>query len=69
MSLSSFALSRFALLEGGFVRREVRCEPAFVADTAEFLARLRGENVEDLQAYTADNFHRLFSKTKARAGA
>jgi TatD DNase family protein len=44
-------------------------EPAFVADTAEFLAGLRGESVEDLQAYTADNFHRLFNKTKARAGA
>lgn len=44
-------------------------EPAFVADTAEFLARLRGESVEDLQTYTADNFHHLFSKTKARAGA
>jgi TatD DNase family protein len=40
-------------------------EPAFVADTAAFLARLRDEEVERLQAYTADNFHRLFSKTAA----
>ncbi len=40
-------------------------EPAFVADTAAFLARLRGEEVEDLQAFTADNFHRLFAKTVA----
>jgi TatD DNase family protein len=44
-------------------------EPGFVADTAAFLANLRGESVEDLQAYTARNFHDLFDKTKARAGA
>lgn len=41
-------------------------EPGFVADTAAFLARLRGEELEDLQRYTAENFHRLFSKTTAR---
>ncbi|MEH3099509.1 TatD family hydrolase [Sphingomonas adhaesiva] len=40
-------------------------EPAFVADTAAFLARLRDEDVEELQHYTADNFHRLFAKTVA----
>lgn len=40
-------------------------EPAFVADTAAFLAKLRGEEVADLQAYTAHNFHALFSKTVA----
>ena len=40
-------------------------EPAFVADTAAFLAALRGEETETLQRYTADNFHRLFSKTAA----
>ena len=40
-------------------------EPAFVADTAAFLAQLRGEEVETLQCYTADNFHRLFAKTAA----
>lgn len=44
-------------------------EPGFVADTAAFLANLRGESVEDLQAYTARNFHDLFDKTTARAGA
>ncbi|PZQ60876.1 MAG: LuxR family transcriptional regulator [Sphingomonas taxi] len=38
-------------------------EPGFVADTAAFLSRLRGEDVEELQHYTAQNFHRLFSKT------
>jgi TatD DNase family protein len=38
------------------------CEPAFVADTARFLAALRGEEVEALAATTADNFRRLFGK-------
>ncbi|WP_203310087.1 TatD family hydrolase [Sphingomonas beigongshangi] len=37
-------------------------EPAFVADTAAFLAKLRGERIEDLAARTADNFYALFSK-------
>jgi TatD DNase family protein len=40
-------------------------EPAFVADTAAFLAELRGENVEELKTVTARNFHQLFSKTRA----
>lgn len=40
-------------------------EPAFVADTASFLAELRGEKVEDLQRATAENFYALFSKTRA----
>jgi TatD DNase family protein len=39
------------------------CEPAFVADTAEFLAGLRGESVEELAEYTTRNFHTLFDKT------
>ena len=38
-------------------------EPAFVADTAMFLANLRGDDVEQLQAVTARNFHSLFAKT------
>lgn len=38
------------------------CEPAFVADTARFLAQLRGESVETLAAATSANFSRLFSK-------
>lgn len=38
------------------------CEPAFVADTARFLADLRGEPVEKLAAYTAANFDALFTK-------
>jgi len=39
-------------------------EPAFVADTARFLATLRGEPVEDLAARTADNFFTLFAKAR-----
>jgi TatD DNase family protein len=38
------------------------CEPAFVADTARFLAGLRGEPVEALAATTHANFRALFSK-------
>ena len=40
-------------------------EPAFVADTATFLAELRGEPVEQLMTRTAENFHALFAKTRA----
>jgi TatD DNase family protein len=39
-------------------------EPAFVADTAAFLAKLRGEPIEDLAARTADNFFSLFNKAQ-----
>ncbi|WP_298671330.1 TatD family hydrolase [uncultured Sphingomonas sp.] len=38
-------------------------EPAFVADTAAFLAQLRGDNITFLQNVTAKNFHSLFNKT------
>lgn len=38
------------------------CEPAFVADTAAFVANLRGETVERLGEYTTRNFHALFQK-------
>jgi TatD DNase family protein len=41
------------------------CEPAFVADTARFLAELRGEPVERLAEATSANFHRLFAKAAA----
>ncbi len=40
-------------------------EPAFVADTAAFLAALRGEDVADLMAGTAANFFTLFGKARA----
>lgn len=38
------------------------CEPAYVADTARFLAGLRGETIEALAASTSANFYRLFAK-------
>ncbi len=38
------------------------CEPAFVADTARFLAGLRGEDVEALAGRTSENFRMLFNK-------
>lgn len=41
------------------------CEPAYVADTARFLAGLRGEPVEQLAAQTKANFLRLFGKVAA----
>lgn len=40
-------------------------EPAFVADTAAFLADLRGDDRVTLQEVTARNFHDLFCKTLA----
>ena len=39
-------------------------EPAFVADTAAFLAKLRGEDPETLAAATRDNFFTLFAKAQ-----
>jgi TatD DNase family protein len=38
------------------------CEPAFVADTARFLAGLRGEETDALAERTTANFRTLFSK-------
>jgi TatD DNase family protein len=43
-------------------------EPAFVADTAAFLANLRGEPVEELATRTATNFFALFDKAQRGAG-
>jgi TatD DNase family protein len=40
------------------------CEPAFVAHTAAFLAKLRGQGVDELAETTTDNFFRLFSKAR-----
>lgn len=42
-------------------------EPAFVAATAAFLAKLRGEDPETLATATARNFHTLFAKTRVDA--
>lgn len=38
------------------------CEPAFVADTARFVAQLRGTSAEQLAESTTRNFARLFGK-------
>jgi TatD DNase family protein len=41
------------------------CEPAFVADTARFLAELRGTSVEGVAETTTTNFRALFTKAAA----
>ena len=38
------------------------CEPAFVADTAAFVAGLRGIGIDELASTTTANFFRLFGK-------
>ncbi|MEW9853850.1 TatD family hydrolase [Novosphingobium sp. M1R2S20] len=38
------------------------CEPAFTADTAKFLADLRGSSLENLSEVTTRNFFSLFQK-------
>ncbi len=40
------------------------CEPAFVADTAAFVAELRGEKLEEVAAATTANFFKLFKKAQ-----
>jgi TatD DNase family protein len=40
------------------------CEPAYVADTAAFVAGLRGTDVERLKSQTTANFFKLFSKAR-----
>jgi len=40
------------------------CEPAYVADTANFIAGLRGMSREDMESRTSDNFFRLFLKAR-----
>ncbi|MFO0989451.1 MAG: TatD family hydrolase [Alphaproteobacteria bacterium] len=49
--------------------RGKRNEPAFVAHTAAFLAKLRGETPERIADATTENFLRLFSKVKVPAVA
>ena len=44
--------------------RGQKCEPAFVADTAGFVAQLRGEDPEELAQATTANFFRLFTKAR-----
>ncbi len=38
------------------------CEPGFVADTARFVANLRGVDFEEISETTYDNFMKLFGK-------
>ena len=45
--------------------RGQKCEPAFVADTASFVAGLRGQEPEELAETTAANFFKLFNKAAA----
>ena len=47
------------------------CEPAFVADTAAFVAALRGVELDELASTTTANFFRLFGKAcpERRRGA
>jgi TatD DNase family protein len=44
--------------------RGQKCEPAFVADTATFVAELRGVAPEALADATTANFFRLFNKAQ-----
>lgn len=47
--------------------RGQKCEPAFVADTAQFVAELRGEDPVALADRTTANFFKLFSKAAGEA--
>ena len=47
--------------------RGQKCEPAFVADTASFVAELRGEDVGALADTTTANFFKLFNKAASEA--
>lgn len=49
-------------------KRGKRNEPAYVRHTAEFIAQLRGEAVEDVAAYTTENFYQLFQKVPRWVG-
>lgn len=44
------------------------CEPAYTADTARFLAELRGESFEELARSTTRNFFSLFRKASPEPG-
>ena len=42
--------------------RGKRCEPAYVLHTAKALAAVRGVGLDEVEALTTANFHRLFTK-------
>jgi TatD DNase family protein len=44
--------------------RGQKCEPAFIADTAAFVADLRGDDPEQLAETTTANFFNLFKKAQ-----
>jgi TatD DNase family protein len=44
------------------------CEPAYVADTARFVADLRGDSLETLAENTTRNFFGLFEKARPEQG-
>ena len=44
------------------------CEPAYVRNTAEFVAGLRGETVDALATQTTHNFYALFTKARPEQG-
>ena len=48
--------------------RGKKCEPAFVADTARFVAGLRGVDIETLAEQTTSNFFKLFNKACPERG-
>jgi TatD DNase family protein len=45
--------------------RGERNEPAFVVNTAEIIAQLRGSTKEDIGVRTAENFYALFPRTRS----
>ncbi|WND02254.1 TatD family hydrolase [Temperatibacter marinus] len=47
--------------------RGKKCEPAFAADTAKFLADLKGIDYQDFMEITSSNYFTLFRKVKAPA--
>ena len=47
--------------------RGQKCEPAFVADTAAFVAGLRGEEPEQLAETTTANFFKLVQESPRQA--
>lgn len=45
-------------------KRGKTCEPAYTAYTAQFIADLRGQTLENFAKITTTNFYRLFSKAR-----